>query len=384
MGLHDVRVRRCPRITSQAGLGIEQPCPGLGPGGHDGQLGRGSDPSYGDQWDAITDLRPRGHCRFANYPGYYLNNFVTMHMYPEYPYEGPDYTSLYYHHIYSHLAYSLDFLFAEAHYRSQGEISFPWVRQQGYVWFSNRFYGHRPGTFYGFEEVWPWLNRDVLTLDDYGFNYVTAHNGDHFFVFLMSEAKEARTVQLTFDRELLGLENQALVVAYDHGRGQWLEPISLDDATLELTVPAQEQVALVVYDTNIQVETHRTYTGEREEADTHWFQATYVPLIGNMGAASIQVSPEEYYVYVYSTAEPVATQKVIVSWYTEEGKVYQEESTTFPYEFTFRVPSDQVFNFQVQVIDKLNRRHQSSWQSLKEPRWCSDAHRSGGCQTLFR
>ncbi len=371
MGLHDVRVETVPAwITSQAGLGIEQPM----------TFAASDRVVMMANWaadlirlteitgDAIyrTFARNAVIGRFANYPGYYLNNFVTMHMYPEYPYEGPDYTSLYYHHIYSHLAYSLDFLFAEAHYRSQGEISFPWVRQQGYVWFSNRFYGHRPGTFYGFEEVWPWLNRDVLTLDDYGFNYVTAHNGDHFFVFLMSEAKEARTVQLTFDRELLGLENQALVVSlYDHGRGQWLEPISLDDATLELTVPAQEQVALVVYDTNIQVETHRTYTGEREEADTHWFQATYVPLIGNMGAASIQVSPEEYYVYVYSTAEPVATQKVIVSWYTEEGKVYQEESTTFPYEFTFRVPSDQVFNFQVQVIDKLNRRHQSSWQSLK-------------------
>ena len=86
--------------------------------------------------------------RFSNYPGYYISGYTDVELQPDYPYKGPDVTSIYYHHIPPHLAFTLDFLVTQAEQRSNGRIKFPWVKQQGYVWFSNRLYGHAPGTVF--------------------------------------------------------------------------------------------------------------------------------------------------------------------------------------------------------------------------------------------
>ncbi|MBQ7040141.1 MAG: hypothetical protein IJN39_06190, partial [Clostridia bacterium] len=70
--------------------------------------------------------------RFGNYPGYYQNRYMTHQMKPNYPYEGPDYTSIYWHHITPFLAMIEEFLITDIWYKSDAEIEFPRVRQQGY------------------------------------------------------------------------------------------------------------------------------------------------------------------------------------------------------------------------------------------------------------
>ncbi|HEX7009543.1 MAG TPA: hypothetical protein VF184_06145, partial [Phycisphaeraceae bacterium] len=52
--------------------------------------------------------------RFANYPGYYINGFTDLVQSARYPYEGPDVTYIYYHHIPVQLAFTLDWLVTEA------------------------------------------------------------------------------------------------------------------------------------------------------------------------------------------------------------------------------------------------------------------------------
>jgi hypothetical protein len=47
--------------------------------------------------------------RFANYPGYYATGFTDLPLNPRYPYEGPDVTDFYYHHIAPHLMWTIDY-----------------------------------------------------------------------------------------------------------------------------------------------------------------------------------------------------------------------------------------------------------------------------------
>src|SRR5690606_20259201 len=71
--------------------------------------------------------------RWANYPGYYQRGYTDLMQDARYPYEGPDVTSTYYHHIPCHLLFTMDWLVTDAEVRSGGKIRFPYAKQQGYV-----------------------------------------------------------------------------------------------------------------------------------------------------------------------------------------------------------------------------------------------------------
>ncbi|WP_315817135.1 hypothetical protein [Paraflavitalea speifideaquila] len=84
--------------------------------------------------------------RFTNYPGYYATGFTDITLQPDFPYKGPDVSSIYYHHIPPHLAFTLDYVITEAMQRSNGKVQFPYGKQDGFVWFNNRVFGGGKGT----------------------------------------------------------------------------------------------------------------------------------------------------------------------------------------------------------------------------------------------
>jgi hypothetical protein len=153
--------------------------------------------------------------RFANYPGYYVDGFNDIMMSPRYPYQGPDVTELYYHHIPAHLAFTLDYLFAEAEQVSGGNITFPWVRQQGYVWFTNREFGSGPGRVYGDTDMRPWLDRTAFSIGEPQFNYFGALGKGRFDIVVVNSSKAQGTGHLNLDPSrtgvLLGSPYQLLV-----------------------------------------------------------------------------------------------------------------------------------------------------------------------------
>ena len=68
--------------------------------------------------------------RFTNYPGYYATGYTDITLSPDFPYKGPDVSSIYYHHIPPHLAFTWDYLVSEAIERSRGiSISHPASRK---------------------------------------------------------------------------------------------------------------------------------------------------------------------------------------------------------------------------------------------------------------
>lgn len=152
--------------------------------------------------------------RFANYPGYYATGYTDLTMDERFPYTGPDVSSIYYHHIPPHLAFTADYLVTEAIQRSRGKVSFPYGRQEGFVWFSNRVYGGAPGKVFDDDKAYLWLRRGLIDSRNPQVNYVTAVSGSRAWILLSNESR-SETVAPVVLGELASLVDVGSAMIYD-------------------------------------------------------------------------------------------------------------------------------------------------------------------------
>lgn len=188
--------------------------------------------------------------RFTNYPGYYFRQHTVHHMKPDFPYTGPfDNTTIYYHHAPAQLGMAVDYLFAEHETRSGGRIAFPAEFEENFVWFRFRVYGHRPGTFYGDDGVWPWLPRGVVSLDTHLVNWLAGRRRDRVYLSLTNSVPEPLDVTVTLGIDMPGQRevtviadgtpgtatmrgNQVRVPVSGHGITALVVPADLPDAAM--------------------------------------------------------------------------------------------------------------------------------------------------------
>lgn len=134
--------------------------------------------------------------RFGNYPGYYATGYTDITMSEDFPYKGPDVSSIYYHHIPPHLAFTWDYLVSEAMDRSRGNVEFPYSLQEGFVWFTNRVYNAEPGNVFSDRNARLWMKRNLIRVDRPDVNYVTAISDKYFWILLSSESDDEMKVNL--------------------------------------------------------------------------------------------------------------------------------------------------------------------------------------------
>lgn len=135
--------------------------------------------------------------RFTNYPGYYATGYTDLTMSEDFPYKGPDVSSIYYHHIPPHLAFTADYLVSEAAQRSEGKVSFPYGKQEGFVWFSNRVYGGEPGTVFDDKNARLWLRKGLVESDNPEVNYLTAVSDKRLWILLCNESRSEASTKIT-------------------------------------------------------------------------------------------------------------------------------------------------------------------------------------------
>ncbi len=166
--------------------------------------------------------------RFANYPGYYYSDYTDLHQYPDYPFTGPDLTRLYYHHIPPHLAFTMEYIFAQAEYRSNGAIAFPWVKQQDYAWFINRIYGTGEGEIYGEEGLTPLWDRDLVDIDNHFVDWFAAKNSESAWIVAMSQSDESIHISPVVNMEKLGVNTEEELLIFTGG-GKEPRRVSIDE-----------------------------------------------------------------------------------------------------------------------------------------------------------
>ncbi len=139
--------------------------------------------------------------RSANYPGYYATGYTDLTMSEEFPYKGPDVSSIYYHHIPAHLAMIQDFLVSEATTRSNGSISVEPARQEGFVWFTNNVYGASRGRIDD-ADVRLYMPRNAVGCSNPDINVLTARSDSQFFIILTNDGDDDTTASLTLGNDI--------------------------------------------------------------------------------------------------------------------------------------------------------------------------------------
>ncbi len=147
--------------------------------------------------------------RFRNYPGYYATGYTDITVSADFPYRGPDVSSIYYHHIPPHLAFTQDYLITECIQRSGGNVTFPYSIQEGFVWFTNRIYGGGAGRIFSDRNARLLMRRGLVSVDNPEVNYVTAVSDKNFWILLSNESSADADVSVR-------LEDAAAMLAGDN------------------------------------------------------------------------------------------------------------------------------------------------------------------------
>ena len=330
-------------MVSNVGLGFEQPTTyrGQGPGRMIYQLGWAADflrlARHTGDASFETYARNAAVGRWANYPGYYLTGFTDLPFRPDYPYQGPDVTTIYYHHIVPHLGWTIDYLVAEAELRSAGAVSFPSQRQVGYAYFDSRAFGHAPGRVFDEAGVWLWFQRGLVAIDNPQLNYLTARRGENFFVMLTNASgrTESARVRLGIGRLKLdaAVTTRAVAVhAKDPDR-------VIEHGEFAVTLPPKGLQVWKVSGAKVDVPTH--HVGNPTRPGTFPSRLTLSGTMGVWGhGAVIQVKPESWDAFLWCSAEPEEATEVTLH-FRLHAQWQQMTKSSYPFEFSVPVGKDE-------------------------------------------
>ncbi|NQU44392.1 hypothetical protein HQ520_13970, partial [bacterium] len=267
----------------------------------------------------------------ANYPGYYINNMMTLYMYEDYPYEGPDVTAIEYSHIAPYHIKLTDYLFTQAWAWSGRRIEFPWFRQYKYAYFDNKVYGHAPGTFFDVEGVWPWLKRGLITVDNKQIDWLGARKNDLFCAALMNEDLDPVTVTVTLGEEITGgrpFSGEATL--YEKGGRKTTAPIR--EGKITVTVPARSLVGLTVESAAVKEPAFASVDFEslknRKEGN-----AIALPGEGDFGTGHVlQIDPRSWFAYSFIPNDAGELRNATLNYRIGEGNWRKEVIDKYPYE----------------------------------------------------
>lgn len=181
--------------------------------------------------------------RSENYPGYYATGYTDINQSADFPYKGPDVSSIYYHHLPAYLALLQDYLITEATSRSNGKIFFPSGRQEGFVWFSNSVYGRATGEIYG-NEAYLWMPAGNIKADSPAVNILSARNSRKLFIVLTNENNEECHTAITLSDDVLRRISSTAATVYNiDGKESELD---LGEKGLTVTVPSRSLMTIAI------------------------------------------------------------------------------------------------------------------------------------------
>jgi len=185
--------------------------------------------------------------RFANFLGYYFRDFTDIQHDPDYPVVGPDITSFYYHHAPCHFGQTLDYFMAQIEIASNNKIKFPHLRQQGYVWFTDRIYGI-PGKVFDEENCRPLIDKAAVRPDSAKVSTLVARGKNSIWVILYNDTGKPVNSIIKLDavaHAMRGAKTQNAVELYD-AKGVKQTKSYAFNSDMDVKIPALGLVALRV------------------------------------------------------------------------------------------------------------------------------------------
>jgi hypothetical protein len=268
--------------------------------------------------------------RWANYPGYYVAGHMDLVNDPRYPFEGPDQSTIYYHHIVPHLSWCIDYLVSEVEMLSEGRINFPWLRENGYAFFDGRVYGHAPGQIFDEKGCWLWFNRKTVSLSNPQINTLTAYNENRFFAVLTNQERQPNSAEITFSSDMLGIDLKNVKSVTVRGVDGARE-IELNQGVARVDLKSREIVVVEVAGTRIDVAAHRLPV----DRVTGKIPGEVVAKAGDITvkAAVIAVEQGPWDAFIWCAAGPQQVKSVVLE--TKINGVWKSQSDSeYPFEFS--------------------------------------------------
>lgn len=325
------------------------------------------------QWTGDQFLHDIGRSaivgRYAGFPGYHMNTARAT------VYEKPDFaqrptaqlnstTSLHYNHIWPHVAMLLDYLVADAEYRSRGAIAFPSHFAEGYAYLQQRVYGDRPGAFYGDRDVWLWMPKGLLMCDSDEVNYLAARSGDTLYLALLNQSAEAVSATCRLDPSLAPSAADGPCETRAWQENQLVKTVRLHPSEFPVDIAPGGITALAIQGVALapKFQTHRE--GPSEPWRTDSVQLGF----GGAHAMILNFGPGLLSAYVYLQADGAQFRQVTLR-YSTGGEWREMTDAAFPFEFTVPLAaSDREFRFSLTGVRPDGRTVTSDSAVLRKDR----------------
>ena len=292
--------------------------------------------------------------RFGNYAGYYQNRYMVHQMKERYPYEGPDYTSIYWHHIPPFLAMIEEFLITDFWYESGTKIEFPRIRQCGYAYFYSSQYGFDAGRMYDVDGLWLWNDRDVVVPDSVQIDYLAARKDGVLGISLMNRDKADLTTTVSLGAKVPGgAEYNGTATLYDASGNK--STVEVVNGKFTVNVPAKGIQTVML---NIDGVKAPSYAGGENRNGKAEIGATVSEHTRGRGY-TLQLSGDNYYAYIYvtdmdgknpDTEEFQYRANSMTVTYTVGGETKTVKRDEYPFEVLIQVDDvNEILTYEVQI-----------------------------------
>ncbi|WP_214625857.1 S-layer homology domain-containing protein [Paenibacillus agaridevorans] len=279
--------------------------------------------------------------RFGNYAGYYQDRVIFHQMMENYPYEGPDYTSVYWHHIPVFISMLEDYLINSVWSKSEQNIEFPSLHQSGYAYFTSNQYGHAPGTFYGEDDMWLWLDRGIIEPDTVEIDYIAARKDGVLGLALINEGNQAINSTITLGDKVDPVGSYTGVADVYEADGTMTQ-LNVVDGSFTISIPAKGIRSVILHKPDVTAPAF----ANANYAISNDTEGSVIEHVRGKGHV-IQVSPDNYHAYVYVSDKNDATSKLTMD-YRIGDEHFTAEKIGYPYEFLIKVDNPEAsFHYQL-------------------------------------
>jgi hypothetical protein len=276
--------------------------------------------------------------RYRSFPGYHINTERTTVYekvdYPLKPHKDLGYNSFHYNHIMPMASMLLDYLVTDAFVRSKGAIRFPSEFIEGYAYLQNKFYGHKPGKFYG-KKASLWMPENLVKSSSVELNYISARGDGSLLVAFMNQSNEAIKSNLSFNGDILKLNPQKSykVVVWVDNKKQGI--LQMKGGEIDIIVPKKGLTVLEIKDVEIETNFQNKILGGKPS----WKNGYKEYEVGNARFMILNVGSLDTKAYVYLRDDDTKFKKVELMEKLENGTIISHVDASFPFEFTLNVPA---------------------------------------------
>ena len=278
--------------------------------------------------------------RYLNFPGYHMNTArTTVYEKPDYPlrpYRDLSYNSFHFNHIWPHMSIVFDYLVTDAEVRSEGGIRFPSRFIEGYAYLQSKFYGDRPGTFYGEEDAILWMPQRLLELNNVELNYIAARGNDSLYLAFTNQSPEPVLSSVRLNEDALGhpLEERYMVDQWVNNRKS--ESFEMADGRFDIEVPGDGILAVAICGMAPESEFQRRILDYEAEL---WANDYLEGEFGDFRAMLLNLGEGMKSAFIYLQAADDEFDEVTLHYETNggAGSVVKD---AYPYEFTVSLSGD--------------------------------------------